>query len=543
MKCVEKIYLAEHVSELVDLRLSNTWNDIVRRDRNRNCWRMSQAWAGVVPGLKTVQNNNILEWLAAEDANAKRLLVEIKETMNALLSQRRPQCRLCRSTPAGCNANAPKPLAEFKFGRDQKSRKLATPVRWCLTNTLRQCPEGKNCSGMQHSAGTSDRGKSEWTTADATICPHEGVRALLPGRGRRIDTAIDETLTSDLQVFVSQLQDNDETIGYYGIKHHTQVFKSFGPEPHFKLHHGAGHDALLNIHGENRGLKGAKLLAGDRSGGLHAFGIVGQIDVVGGPHQIAVYRVVVPEVEAHYSRAALRPVCPASTDWIDFAGTTATQLATLHSGSTTSGRVEKGFDPTCEICKQPFNGRGMRCKGGTHFVCMLCATTPPPSSPHQHDPHNPHQHPTTPPHAVIPRAAAPTLPKQADAHVSFNILDFQNVILSNVQMRASLGGTAATQVPGAPGVMWHLQKAVLSRLRSKRVSVKVEMFNLGAAGINQPPVLVGTAQVDLREANRPATWVHMSVVAPPCAKGEKRTRANTRGPKPQLQVKLEIVEF
>ena len=99
---------------------------------------------------------------------------------------------------------------------------------WTKTDTLRKCPEQTKCPGLKTVDGTADRGKSEWITADATHCPHEGIRAVMPGRPRRIDTHIDETLTQDLLVFVDQLKDNDETEGFYAIKQHTQVYKSFG---------------------------------------------------------------------------------------------------------------------------------------------------------------------------------------------------------------------------------------------------------------------------------------------------------------------------
>lgn len=124
-KCAELIELAFSSRELTSTGRNKSWDDVVRRDRNKQCWRDSQAWAGVTPGLKTGPNRKILEWLAAEEQGAKKLLLDIKETLSALLSQKRPRCTMCKADPLGCNGKMPKPLKTWRFARDQKERPLA----------------------------------------------------------------------------------------------------------------------------------------------------------------------------------------------------------------------------------------------------------------------------------------------------------------------------------------------------------------------------------------------------------------------------------
>lgn len=543
-KCMEVVELAPSARELKTSASNKTWDDVVRRDRNKTCWRDSQAWAGIKPGLKTGPNRKILEWLAAEEQGAKKLLLEIKETCAALLSQKRPTCTMCRSDPEGCNGKSKKPLKMWVFGRDKKERPLAYAVPWSKTDTLRKCPEHAKCPGLRTVDGTADRGKAEWITADSTRCPHEGIRAVMPGRPRRIDTHIDETLTQDLLVFVDQLKDNDETVGYYAIKQHTQVYKSFGPEPHFAL---VSKATSQIVHGNDRGLQGAKLLPGDRSGGLLQHGIAGEgVHVVGGPHQIAVYRVTVPEEPAEYSRAALRNVCPSSTNWMPYAGTAAAKhggIMRRSSAEEAERRAEAEFDPMCEICKQPFSGPGMRCRGGTHFVCMACAVKPPPPS------KSPKASPGGGTAKKKKMGAAPALAvqKRADVQVRIEVLDFENVPARNIQMRAYLGKQAGAPIPGGSGVIWNLERKVMSRLKSQHGAIAIEMYNVGlptADGSKPDPstaVLVGSAKCELREANRPPAWLSVFVPLPPRGKGQKRTRSAKR-PRAKIRVKLTLVE-
>lgn len=452
---------------------------------------------------------------------------------------------MCKADPAGCNGKVAKPLKTWTFGRDHKQRPLAYAIPWSKTDTLRRCPEHLRCPGLRTVDGTADRGKSEWITADATRCPHEGIRAVMPGRPRRIDTHVDETLTQDLLVFVDQLKANDETEGFYAIKHHTQIYKSFGPEPHFSL---VSKATAQIVHGNERGLQGATTLPGDRSGGLLQHGIAGEgVHVVGGPHQLAVYRVTVPEEPAQYSRAALRNVCPASTNWIAYAGTAAAKLqrGRRSSADEADRAAAAAFDPMCEVCKQPFNGAGMRCTGGTHFVCMPCAVKPPPlkASPyaqHTHAKHSPGKGKAAAGERPVAAAAPLVVPKRADVQVTVDVLDFENIPTQNVQMRAFLGDQAGGPIPGGSGVLWNLERKAMSRFKSKRAHVKLDIYDLSREQ-ELGAVLVGSAKVELREANRPPSWVSVSVPRAPYVKGQKRTKSR-KGPRSKIRVKLVVAE-
>ena len=44
-KCVEFIDLAQSAKELSSSGKNKTWDDVVRRDKNKKCLRDSQAWA------------------------------------------------------------------------------------------------------------------------------------------------------------------------------------------------------------------------------------------------------------------------------------------------------------------------------------------------------------------------------------------------------------------------------------------------------------------------------------------------------------------
>ena len=323
------------------------------------------------------------------------------------------------------------------------------------------------------------------------------------------------------------------------------VNASPGPEPHFSLISKA---TAQTIHSNDRGLQGTKRLAGDRSGGLLEHGIAGEgIHIVGGPHQIAVYRVTVPEEPAQYSRAALRNVCPSSTDWIAYAGTAAAnrRIGRRSSAEEDERAAAAAFDPMCEICKQPFNGPGMRCRGGTHFVCMPCAIKPPPP---KISPHSQKKKVHSPKSGSggggrnSPLEAGPALevPKRADVQVTIGVLDFENIPTKNVQMRAFLGKQPGVPIPGSSGVLWNLERKVMSRYRSQRAHVKLDIYDL-SRNAEVGPVLIGTAKIELREANRPPAWIFISVPRPTKVKGQKRTKSH-RGPRSKIRAKLVILE-
>jgi hypothetical protein len=160
--------------------LHNTRDDIVRRDRTRERWCDSQAWAGERPGLRTGPNKKILEWLAAEEPVAKQLLVQIRSAVTQLLTASRSlHCRLCQSHQ--CYGAEKKKLGEWSFKRDKVLRRLAFAVSWAKFGTCFQCPEGVRCSGLRV-ASNSRSAKASYATSDTTRCPHEPIRAVMPGR-------------------------------------------------------------------------------------------------------------------------------------------------------------------------------------------------------------------------------------------------------------------------------------------------------------------------------------------------------------------------